>query len=625
MKRLVFLLYIGLIITILMLTSCANSKMEITGPSAVAVGSSITLEVKINSNEPVVWRSSNKEVATVSKGVVSGISAGEVTIYASCAKQEASIKIKVVGEVEVKEVDPYLGKAKEILNKMSIEQKVGELFIISVNGNLTNDTKRLIRNNDIGNVILNPNKDLSFEELVDLVNNIQTEILSSNVVPGFIINTKDTATYRLLSSLATIPSSITILATGNENNAYDAAYGLGSELRNFGFNASLSPNMLLGDESEYAYLDEAEVVTKYALKEMDGYSYAGIMPIGISFPGNGEDRWDSMPLNGKSMDALKREDLMPFLEAFENGLDAVVASSVIFTVFDNTYPATLSYPVITSMLKEGFEYEGLIISDYLDSNLMIRDYRSKSDNVAVVAISAGIDMLTYSSTEYVASDYSAILDAIAAGKIEKARIDEAVLKILLKKYKYDLLEGTDYKPAWNATEYDASAEYATYERVAKESISLLNGEIPTLDKDKKILVASPLATSDLGMLADIVNGNSFAYIVYTALMEKGYTNVEWQVFDPDDWRSSREIGDASWEYDYMIFAIGGMDWRRRMNFADNCIFVSLSVPIDISRINGSICYISAYGYERANVDAFINCLINGASINDYRMAEEPEE
>lgn len=625
MKRLVFLLYIGLIITILMLSGCTNSKMEITGPSAVAVGANITLEVKTDSNEPVVWRSSNKEVATVSKGVVSGISAGEVTIYASCAKREASKKIKVVGETEVKEADPYLGKAKEILNKMSIEQKVGELFIISVNDNLTNDAKRLIRNNDIGNVILNPNKDLSFEELVDLVNNIQVEILSNNAVPGFIINTKDTATYRLLSSLPTIPSSITILATGNETNAYDAAYGLGSELRNFGFNASLSPNMLLGDESEYAYLDEAEVVTKYALKEMDGYSYAGIMPIGISFPGNGESRWDSMPQNGKSIDALKREDLMPFLEAFENGIDAVVASSVIFTVFDNTYPATLSYPVITTMLKEGFEYEGLIISDYLDSDLLVRDYRSKSDNVAVVAINAGIDMLTYSSTEYVASDYSAILDAIAAGKIEKARIDEAVLKILLKKYKYDLLEGTDYKPAWNATEYDASAEYATYERVAKESISLLNGEIPSLDKDKKILVASPLAASDLGMLADIVNGNSFAYIVYSALIEKGYTNVEWQVFDPDDWRGTREIGDASWEYDYMIFAIGGMDWRRRMSFADNCIFVSLSVPIDISRITGSICYISAYGYERANVDAFINCLINGASINDYRMAEDPEE
>ena len=378
--------------------------------------------------------------------------------------------------------------------------------------------------------------------------------------------------------------------------------------------------MLLNDESEYAYLAEADVVSKYALKEIDGYSYAGIMSIGISFPGNGEERWNGMPLNGKTMDLLKREDLMPFLVAFENGLDAVVASSVIFSVFDNTYPATLSYPVITTMLKEGFAYDGLIISDYLDTEVMVRDYRSKDENVAVVAINAGIDMLTYSSSEY-----SAIIDAIAAGKIEKSRIDEAVLKILLKKYKYDLLEGTDYKPAWNATEYDASKELATYERVAKESISLLNGEIPVLDKDKKILVASPLATSDLGVLADIVNGNSFAYIVYTALIDKGYSSVDWMVFDPNDWWSTREIGDTSRDYDYAIFAIGGLDWRRRMSFANNCIFVSLSVPIDISRITGSICYISAYGYERANVDAVINCLINEASINDYRPTEEPEE
>ncbi|MBO4623213.1 MAG: Ig-like domain-containing protein [Bacilli bacterium] len=623
MKRLVFLLYILLLALLTTLVACANNKIEITGPNIVAVGATITLEAKTTSNEPVVWRSSNKTVATVSKGVVTGIEAGEATIYASSAKSEASIKIKVVGEVHTKEDDPYLGKAKEILSSMSLEQKVGELFILSINGDFSNNIKRVIRNNNIGNVILNPNKDLSFQELVDLVNSIQGEILNNNVVPGFIINTKDAPTYKLLSSLATIPSCITILATNNENNAHDVAYGLGSELRNFGFNATLSPNMLLED-SEYNYLDEPETVSKYALKEAEGYTYAGVMPIGMTFPGTGEDRWDTLPQNGKNMDALKRDDLMPFLNAFENGLDAIIASNVLFTAFDTTYPATLSYPIITTMLKEGFEYDGLIISNYLDDEELNDHYRDKEDNVAVIAIQAGIDMLMYLDVNYINEDYNAIIDAVSTGKIEQARLDEAVIKILLKKYKYDLLNGNNYKPVWNATDYDCSGEVATFNKVAKESISILMGEIPTLDKDKKILVASPLASSDLGVLADIVNGNSFAYIVYTELINKGYNNVDWQVFDLDDWRGTREISDASWEYDYVIFAIGNLDWRRRMSFADNCVFVSLSVPIDISRVNGSICYISAYGYERANVDAFIDCLLNGASINDYRPPLEED-
>jgi len=624
MRRLVFLLYIGLIFTILIFTGCTKQKMEISGPSAVAVGATITLEVKTSSNEPVIWRSSNKEVATVSKGIVTGISAGEATIYASCGKEDASIKIKVVGEIEDKEDDPYLGKAKEILERMTLEQKVGEMFILSINGSLSNNTKRLIRNNHIGNVILNPSKDLDYQGLVDLVSAVQTEILTNNVIPGFIINTKDAATYRLLDSLATIPSSITVLATDNEKNAYSVAYGLGNELRTFGFNATLSPNMLLEDDSEYSYLDDPATVTKYAMKEMDGYTYAGIMPIGISFPGTGEARWDTMPTNGNSMDALKKEDLMPFLEAFANGLDAVVASSVIFTVFDTTYPATLSYPIITTMLKEGLEYDGLIISDYLDTDLMNRDYRDEEDNVAVMAINAGLDMLTYSSDQYVSEDYSDVLDAIAAGKIEKSRIDEAVLKIILKKYKYDLLDGNSYQPAWDAVDYDASSELATYERVAKESIALLAGNIPELDTSKKILVASSVAISDLGVEVELENSNSFAYVVYDALCKKGYTDVTWQVFDPNDWWSAREIGNASWDYDYVIFAVGSVESRRRMSFADNAIFVSLTVPIDISRITGYICYISAYGYERANVDAVIDCLLNGAEIKDYRPIEVHE-
>lgn len=626
MKKMLFLLYLIMTCIGITLVGCGNSKITLTGPQRVSVGDTITLEAKTSSNEPIVWRSSNKDIATVSKGVVSGISVGEATIYVSCGKYEASLKIKVLGEEEkVDEVDYFESKARLILDKMTLEQKVGEMFIATVDGSLNSASRNLIKKLAIGNVIYKPNRGFTYQELADEVNNIQSVIRSSNVMPGFIINVKDTASYRLLDSLVAMPSSITILASDDEQNAYDVAYTLGSELRSFGFTATLNPNMLLNDEEPYSYLDDPATVAKYTTKEMEGYHYSGVMAIGYTFPGGGENDQSRQHSLGSSLDTLVKEDLLPFVSAFDNGLDALMVGSTILTVFDNTYASTLSYPVVTTVLKQSLNYKGLIISGYLDTNLINNNYRSKEESVAVCAINAGVHMLAYSGVSYLEEDYNAVLNAVKKGTIDEKLIDEAVLKIILKKNKYDILEDNHYAPAWDIAEYDSSAEKELNRKIAKDCIAILNGEVPTLEKTQKILVASPLAMADLGVNSSDEAANSFAYVMAKALEDKGYENVDLRVFDSNDGRQMREINELSNEYDLVIFALDYLSWRRWLSFADNCLFVSLSVPIDISRVEGVICYISAYGYEKENVDAFIDCLLNEAPMKDRRQIEADEE
>lgn len=315
---------------------------------------------------------------------------------------------------------------------------------------------------------------------------------------------------------------------------------------------------------------------------------------------------------------MMKDDLLPFIDGFEKGLDAVVASNVIFSTFDNTYPASLSYPICTMLLRENLGFDGLLISNYLDSDVMVNEYRDGDDNLAVMAINAGVDMLMYSDTEYLQEDYNAVLNAVNSGEVSLDRIDEAVIRIILKKNKYDLLDDNHYLPAWNALEYNPENEINIAKKIASECVSLLDGDMVTIGKDEKVLIASPIAYTDLGIKVNDDDENSFAYFLYNKMIEAEFSNVTWQTFDENDSWEVRSIGNLSYDYDKVIFATGSLDWRRRVSFDNNGIVVCLSVPIDISRVSGYISYVAAYGYELENMEAFANCLINGAKINDYR-------
>ena len=612
MKKFFFLLYV-VIMSCLLLVACANkAKLEVTGPIAVNVGEKITLVATTTSNEPIVWRSSDKTIATVNKGEVSGISSGEVIIYVSCGSETVNVRIKVLGETIVEEVDPYYSKAVSIVEKMTLEQKVGELFIATCDGSLDDETARLFKRSHVGNAILISDSSSSREELVDLVNNIQSNILSGNVMPGFLFNYHSGASYHLLDDLASIPSRLSISATGDVMNAYNVAYEFGNELRSFGFTATLGPDMSLATSSFDYYSDEEKIVSDYAFKEISGYQYAGVMAVALPFPGFATSRYGDIPESLKSKDMLEREDLSPFLYAIENGLDALMTSHVIFTNYDNTYPATMSYPIITNYLRESVGYDGLVIANYMDDPILAEGYRQEGDdNPAVLAVIAGVDMLAYRTNEYLADDYKAVLNAVKDNTIEERQIDESVIRIILKKNKYDLLENNHYAPVWNASEFDTSGMIEIANKVASESISTLMGELNVVEKNKSILVASPASASEDG------NQNAtFSYLLYSRLVEAGYNNVTYINYDMN---SNREISRAVWEtanYDVSIFAfavISGDRWYRYEFESETNVIVSLLTPVNTNRISGLTCHLCTYGDSLQNVNNVIDYMVKALS------------
>jgi beta-N-acetylhexosaminidase len=172
----------------------------------------------------------------------------------------------------------------------------------------------------------------------------------------------------------------------------------------------------------------------------------GVMATVKHFPGHGDTVDDShiyLPIIEHSREFLRQRELVPFVSAINADVAAVMVAHIWFTAFDaQELPATLSYNVVTGLLRDELGYDGIIMTDAMDMNAITNRY--EPNEAAILAILAGIDLVVYGpgfSEARQQGAMQAVLDAVLNGRIDEARIDESVYRILSAKAQYGLLDG----------------------------------------------------------------------------------------------------------------------------------------------------------------------------------------
>ena len=215
------------------------------------------------------------------------------------------------------------------------------------------------------------------------------------------------------------------------------------------------------------------------------------MTISISFgygvPVSGKDRTPS----SISRSDMREKHFAPFLEAIRHGALSVMVNSGV----DNGIPFHANHELLTEWLKEGLNWDGMIVTDWADiNNLCTRDHIAATKKEAIkIAINAGIDM---SMVPYEVSFCTYLKELVEEGEVPMSRIDDAVARVLRLKYRLGLFEN----PYWDIKKYDkfGSEEFAKVAlQAAEESEVLLKNEQNVLPvaKGKKILLTGPNANS----------------------------------------------------------------------------------------------------------------------------------
>jgi beta-N-acetylhexosaminidase len=210
----------------------------------------------------------------------------------------------------------------------------------------------------------------------------------------------------------------------------------GRDLAALGITADLAPVLdvsgarwdgIIGDRSFGA---DPATAGRAAVAFMHGLSAGGVAPVGKHFPGHGATTVDShhrLPVVEASMARLQARDLAPFRAAIRSGLDAVMVGHLLVRAVDPRTPATLSPAVVGGLLRERMGFGGLVVSDALEMGAIAGTVPLPV--AAERAVTAGVDQLVLSGHTAVPAVLGHLERAVAAGRLSKARVREAFLRV----------------------------------------------------------------------------------------------------------------------------------------------------------------------------------------------------
>jgi len=336
-----------------------------------------------------------------------------------------------------------------IVNKMTLDEKLGQMMIVQFYGpDYGLDIGTMITQYKVGAVLVFAanNNIVSKPRLKDLIHQMQ----NNSTIPLITAIDQEGGTVdRLLKLDGPRLPAASIGATNDPTKAMAAGIQDANDLSYYGFNLNLAPvvdvtNVYNAQLYLRTYGNNSTIVTKMAGAYLRGLQKSGkVMGTLKHFPGLGDVSADphiSVPSLNRSKSALSTIDWVPYRTLIAQGdVQAVMVTHEIVTKIDSSKPSSLSYKIVTGILRNQLGFHGVILTDSLTMEGIIAYYTE--GQAAALAVEAGSDLLMGASTPNgVAAMIIGIKQAISAGNISQQRIDDSVRRILMLKYQMGLLK-----------------------------------------------------------------------------------------------------------------------------------------------------------------------------------------
>ncbi|MGN1400676.1 MAG: glycoside hydrolase family 3 protein [Bacillus sp. (in: firmicutes)] len=599
-------------------------------------GAAITKQVK--------WSSTNPEVVTIDHDgrALPGEKSGRTWLLAKSGQGVDYIGAEVDEEGKVsllQEKDEHYQLVDRIMEGMTLEEKLGQLIIadFSESNGANSPSERTavfeqkMKKYGIGGIFLPNDSLVSVEQGIKLTEQLQSAsgklglFLSADVEEG--------AANRLATS--TNLDNLMLGAIRSAALTKKAGKMRGTELRSVGVNLDYFPSLDIWKESgnqgisQHSFGDNPSTVVSTGLQVMKGMAEEGVTAAVGSFPGNGGakiDKETGLSIVSQEAEELEETSITPYKEAIKAGAEAITLSNAAYPKLDPsthisrlteaevTVPASLSPYIIQVLLREGMQFDGVVIADTIHLGAIAEHYGQMEAIIRTIV--SGSDMVLVSGD--LDDIMPSLIETVKKGVITEARLEEASRRIITLKVKTGLLKQEEADPVkekiGNAIEMVGSPEHTLIEKeVARQSVTLV--------KNKKVL---PLSELEEGSRI-VVLGHEYVDELGKEVRSKysGTIIIDWK----DQAILTAEQEELVQEADYIIVTTSSEKKnirapdspqndliKRVMGSAGGpVIAVAIQSPYDLLSYSEVNAYIIQYGSDQANFAAVADILFGDLS------------
>ena len=327
--------------------------------------------------------------------------------------------------------------ADSILNTLSIEQKIGQLFMVTATGKGLSESyykkiDSLIINYEIGGVLFLKSNPDNLRTLLSRYNK------KSNI-PLLVSIDAEWGLGMRLDSTQSFPWMMTLGAIKDDNLIYDFGVEVARQLKELGVHVNFAPVVDVNNNPNNPIIDrrsfssDPDVVSSKGLAYMLGLQDNHVLACAKHFPGHGDtdtDSHKSLPTLYHDKARLDSIEFPPFQELISNGVGAVMMAHMNLPLIDTLgIPSSFSYQIINDMLKTEMNFKGLVISDALNMQAL-SDYPDPGE-IELNAFLAGNDILL--CPDNLLEAINLIKNKIKNNQFLLDQLDQSCRKILLLK------------------------------------------------------------------------------------------------------------------------------------------------------------------------------------------------
>jgi beta-N-acetylhexosaminidase len=406
--------------------------------------------------------------------------------------------------------------AEKTLHKLSVDEKVGQLFMIWCRAGFLNvespeylELRDAMHKYHVGSFAMTVHVDGPFllrsepYEAAELLNRLQHH---SKLPLLFAADFERGVATRLMGT-TNFPHAMAFGADGKLEDAENFGRITAIEARAVGVHWNFFPDADVNSNpanpiiNTRSFGEDPKQVGDLVSAYIKGAHEGGMLVTVKHFPGHGDTATDShlgvASVNGDRVH-LDSIELPPFKQAIAAGVDSVMVAHVTVPSLDSdpNHVATISTGVVSDLLVKQLGFKGIVVTDALDMAGLTHLFASNIGRAAVEAFKAGNDLLIIPAD--LGASYDAMVKAVQSGEISRDRLDQSVLKILKTKASLGLNETRTVDLNAIATSVGKPQDLAFGQQVADAAITLVrdNGKVLPLKSRGTTKAGLPYMTKE---------------------------------------------------------------------------------------------------------------------------------